>query len=348
MTPCKRGEEANELSFLSLGLAPQLCETCELLNWHKPFSIQAQAIPVALQGKDIIGLAETGSGKTGSFALPVLHFLLEKPQVCFCLVLTPTRELAFQIAEQFNALGSSIGVKTAVIVGGVNMVEQAITLAKGPHVVVATPGRLVDHLENTKGFTLKKLKFLVLDEADRMLTLDFGEDLNKIISVIPKERRTFLYSATMTEKVAKLQKASLKNPVKIQVSTKYQTVAKLIQNYMFMPAKRKDVYLTWLINESSGNSIMVFVSTCATAQRLALMLNNLGLPAIPLHGNLSQPKRLGALNKFKSSGSSVLIATDVASRGLDIPDVDLVINYDVPLHSKDYIHRVGRTARAGK
>ncbi|KAK2101326.1 putative ATP-dependent RNA helicase ddx47 [Saguinus oedipus] len=274
--------------------------------------------------RDIIGLAETGSGKTGAFALPILNALLETPQRLFALVLTPTRELAFQISEQFEALGSSIGVQSA------------------------TPGRLIDHLENTKGFNLRALKYLVMDEADRILNMDFETEVDKILKVIPRDRKTFLFSATMTKKVQKLQRAALKNPVKCAVSSKYQTVEKLQQYYIFIPSKFKDTYLVYILNELAGNSFMIFCSTCNNTQRTALLLRNLGFTAIPLHGQMSQSKRLGSLNKFKAKARSILLATDVASRGLDIPHVDVVVNFDIPTHSKDYIHRVGRTARAGR
>ncbi|XP_077992451.1 putative ATP-dependent RNA helicase DDX47 [Glandiceps talaboti] len=338
----------SSVTFESLGVVSSLCEACEQLKWKHPTKIQREALPVAFEGKDVIGLAETGSGKTAAFALPILQDLLEHPQRLFALVLTPTRELAFQISEQFEALGSTIGVKCVVIVGGIDMMSQSLQLAKKPHIVIATPGRLVDHLENTKGFNLRALKYLVMDEADRILNMDFETEVQKILKVIPKERRTYLYSATMTKKVAKLQRASLSNPVKVEVSTKYQTVEKLQQSYLFIPSKYKDVYLVYILNELAGNSFMVFCSTCNNTQRVALMLRNLGLTAVPLHGQMSQNKRLGMLNKFKSKSRSILIATDVASRGLDIPHVDVVINFDIPTHSKDYIHRVGRTARAGR
>lgn len=336
------------VTFKSLGILDVLCEACERLQWKIPSKIQQEAIPVALKGNDVIGLAETGSGKTGAFAIPILQALLEKPQRLFALVLTPTRELAFQIGEQFEALGSSIGLKVSIIVGGIDMVTQALTLAKKPHIIVATPGRLVDHLENTKGFTLKSLQYLVMDEADRILNMDFGVEIDKILKVIPRERRTMLFSATMTKKVAKLQRASLHDPVMVEVSNKYQTVDKLLQYYTFIPLKFKEAYLVYILNELAGNSFIIFCSTCATTMKTALLLRNLGFTAIPLHGQMSQAKRLGSLNKFKSKDRSILIATDVASRGLDIPHVDVVVNYDIPTHSKDYIHRVGRTARAGR
>ncbi|XP_018322169.1 probable ATP-dependent RNA helicase DDX47 [Agrilus planipennis] len=341
-------DKKEEKTWEDLGLVDVLCKTCEQLKWKTPTKIQKESIPLALQGKDVIGLAETGSGKTAAFALPILQSLLENPQRYFALVLTPTRELAFQISEQFEALGSNIGVKCAVIVGGMDMMSQALVLAKKPHILIATPGRLIDHLENTKGFNLKPLKYLVMDEADRILNMDFEVEVNKILKVIPRERRTMLFSATMTKKVRKLQRASLQDPVKVEVSTKYQTVDKLQQYYIFLPVKFKDVYLVHILNEMAGNSFMIFCSTCNNTIRTALMLRNLGFTAVPLHGQMNQNKRLAALTKFKAKSRSILISTDVASRGLDIPHVDVVINFDIPTHSKDYIHRVGRTARAGR
>ncbi|CAJ0758240.1 15709_t:CDS:10 [Entrophospora sp. SA101] len=271
------------------GVLEELCKACEQLNYKTPTAIQTEAIPWALQGRDIIGLAQTGSGKTAAFALPILQALWEAPQGLFACVLAPTRELAYQISETFESLGSVIGVRCVVIIGGMDMMTQAIALSKKPHIIIATPGRLQDHLENTKGFSLRNLKYLVMDEADKLLDMDFGPIIDKLLKVIPKERNTYLFSATMTTKVAKLQRASLNNPVKIEVSSK----------------------------------------TCNDTQRLALLLRNLGFPAIPLHGQLSQANRLGSLNKFKAGNRNILVATDVAS-------------------SKDYIHRVGRTARAGR
>ena len=286
--------------------------------------------------------------KDGSVAIPIIESLLRKPQRMYALVLAPTRELAFQISEQFEALGSKIDLKTVTIVGGVDMTAQAVSIARRPHVIVATPGRLVDHLEHTKGFSLQTFKFLVLDEADRMLGLDFEKEIDVILQSMPRERRTYLFSATMTNKVKKLQRAALANPVKVQVNSKYTTVKTLIQNYIFIPEKYKDCYLAYILNEFSGQTGLVFVRTCAECQRVALLLRNLGFKAVCLHGKMTQPKRLAALQKFKSGSRNVLIATDVASRGLDIPSVDIVLNFSIPSNAKDYVHRVGRTARAGR
>eukprot|EP00934_Nitzschia_sp_Nitz4_P008877 Nitzschia sp. Nitz4//scaffold252_size28738//21085//22617//NITZ4_008100-RA/size28738-processed-gene-0.29-mRNA-1//-1//CDS//3329544278//8867//frame0 len=339
-----------ETSFASLGVCEPLQKALQTMGWTTATNIQAQVLPDALKGRDIIGLAETGSGKTGAFCLPVLQELLNNPVrgAVFAVMLAPTRELAFQIHQVVEGLGQIMGATSVCIVGGVPMTQQSIALGRNPHIVVATPGRLLDHLTNTKGFHLRQLRYLVLDEADRMLSLDFEQELNELLQVIPEDRRTFLFSATMTSKVQKLQRACLKDPVKVEVSTKFQTPKQLLQSYLFIPAKYKDCYLTYLINEHAGQSILVFGATCNNVQRLALMLRNLGFPAICLHGQMTQPKRLGALTKFTSGARSILICTDVASRGLDIPQVDVVINFDLPGHGKDYIHRVGRTARAGK
>ncbi|KAJ1663653.1 ribosomal RNA processing protein [Coemansia sp. RSA 1813] len=346
--PAATSSDTQKTTFADIGIMKQLCEACDKLGFKTPTEIQAKSIPWALQGRDVIGLAQTGSGKTAAFALPILQALWETPTPLFACVMAPTRELAYQISETFEALGSGIGARCAVIVGGMDMISQQIALSKKPHVVVCTPGRLQDHLENTKGFSLRTLKYLVMDEADRLLDMDFGPKIDQILKVIPRERNTFLFSATMTTKVAKLQRASLSNPVKVEVSAKYSTVDKLLQYYMFFPFKHKDCYLVWLMNEMAGQSAIVFARTCNEVLRMALLLRNLGIEAIPLHGQLSMDKRLGALNKFKSGARKVLVATDVASRGLDIPAVDLVVNYDIPTFSKDYIHRVGRTARAGR
>lgn len=331
------------------GIVDSLCEACESLNYKYPTPIQEKSIPVALTNRDIIGLAETGSGKTAAFALPILQALLDKPQPFFSLVLAPTRELAHQIGQSFEALGSLISLRCAVIVGGLDMVPQAVALGKKPHVIVATPGRLVDHLEKTKGFSLRTLKYLVMDEADRLLDMDFGPAIDKLLKFIPRERRTYLFSATLSSKVESLQRASLRDPIRVSVSSnKYQTVSTLLQHLLFIPQTRKDTYLVYLLNEFAGKSTIIFTRTVWETQRTAVLLRTLGFGAIPLHGQLSQSARLGALNKFRSGNREILVATDVAARGLDIPKVDVVLNYDLPQDSKTYIHRVGRTARAGK
>ena len=326
--------------WAALGLRRELCEAAAAVGWSAPTLIQRRAIPLALAPRDVIGLAETGSGKTGAFALPLLHSLLLAPQRLFAVVLAPTRELAYQIHEVFEALGRAIGLSAACVVGGIDMMAQALALAKRPHVIVATPGRLVDHLEHTKGFSLRATKRLVIDEADRMLSMDFEEELDKLLLAMPAAadgRATFLFSATMTSKVAKLQRASLHRPAKVDAkpaagekeagdgadggrdaaaggeprpaaadgegegSAKFVMPQGLVQQYLFLPAKHKDCYLVHTLNEFEGQPTLVFASTCAGAQRLALLLRGLGLGAGCLHGKMSQPKRLGALNAFKAA-----------------------------------------------
>jgi ATP-dependent RNA helicase DDX47/RRP3 len=296
----------------------------------------------------VLGFAATGSGKTAAFAIPVLQALYENPSPLFCCVLSPTRELAHQIAEQFTALGSAMGVRCVVITGGENSMQQSLALSKKPHVIVATPGRLLDHLEKTKGFSLRTLKFLVLDEADRLLDMDFKEPISRILSIIPKERRTFLFSATPSKEVESLQRASLSNPIRVSVSNRITTVETLLEYYVFLPLKNKDATLIHLLNEFSGKSVIVFVNTKDEGVRLPILCDSLGFKAIPINGNMAQSQRLGSLTKFKAGECNILVATNVAARGLDIPSVDVVINYSVPDNKDDYIHRVGRTARAGR
>lgn len=335
-------------SFKELGVIDILADACETLKFKTPSPIQEQSIPYALEGRDIMGFAATGSGKTAAFALPVLQALYENPQPLFCCVLSPTRELAHQTAQQFQALGSTMGVKTTVIIGGEDQMQQAVALSKKPHIIVATPGRLLDHLEKTKGFNLRYLKYLVLDEADRLLDMDFKEPINKILAVIPKDRHTYLFSATPSKEIEQLQRASLRNPVRVQVSNKITTVDTLLEYYLFTPLKHKDATLVYILNELAGKSIIVFVNTKDEGTRIPLMLETLKFSVVPINGNMSQSARLGALNKFRAGNKSILVATNVAARGLDIPQVDVVINYSVPDNAAEYVHRVGRTARAGR
>lgn len=250
-------------SFKEMGVCEELCEILDKLGYKHPSKIQKETLPYALQGRDLIGLAETGSGKTAAFGIPIIQkLLLEEPRPFYACILAPTRELCLQINHHLEALGSAIGLKTCVLVGGLDHVSQAIALSKNPHIVIGTPGRIIDHLSHTKGFNLKHLKFLVFDEADRLLDFDFEKEIHQLLSVIPKNRTTFLFSATMTSKVHKLQKASLVDPVKIEVNSKYTTVNTLVQNYIFLPLKYKETYLAYLINQHAGSTIIIFVATC--------------------------------------------------------------------------------------
>jgi len=239
-----------------------------------------------------------------------------------------------------------MSVRCTLLIGGVEMISQAIALAKKPHVVVATRGHLIDHLKNTKGFSLRQLKYLVLNEADRLLDLSFGPVLDKLLKVLPK-RTIYLFSATMSSKVESLQRASLSNPIRVSASTNHQTVSTLLQSYTFIPHKYKDNHLVYILNERMGKTAIMFTRTINETQRISILLWTLGFSPIPIHGQLSQTARLGALNEFGDRSRDLLIATDNAARGLDIPSVDLILDYDLPHNSKTYIHRVGRIARAG-
>lgn len=335
-------------SFSDLGLNEEILDRLEELGYKTPTDIQRLTIPLLMESKDVIGLAQTGSGKTLAFLLPLIQALLTNKQDYYGLILAPTRELALQISDQLNKLIDVADLKTCTILGGVNTVKQALKLAQRPHIIVSTPGRICDHLQNTKGFHLKRLKYLVLDEADKLVDLDFDGSMDIILKMINKDRTTAMFSATITSKIKELEKVSLRNPTKIKAD-KEQTVSTLQQYYAFMPYKFKELYLANIITKTNGNeSVIVFVRSCEQSKKISYMINQLGVKATYTNGKLKMQNRLVQLNKFKSENTRVIIATDVAARGLDIAHVDLVINYDIPTSSKTYIHRVGRTARAGK
>ncbi|XP_013395640.1 probable ATP-dependent RNA helicase DDX49 [Lingula anatina] len=344
--------DTRDVNFSDLGLSLWLSTQCKAVGLGNPTPIQFNCIPAILKGQDCIGCAKTGSGKTAAFALPILQKLAEDPFGIFALIITPTRELAFQIAEQFQVLGKPIGIRVVTITGGLDMMQQGLDITERPHIVISTPGRLADHLESCKTFSLKKIKFLVLDEADRLLEDDFGEQLQVIFSALPQKRQTLLFSATITETLKQLQEVAMNKPFSWQSSSEVITVEQLDQRYVLMSADVKDAYLIHILtkytSENDKSSIMIFTNTCKYCQILAMMCRELGLPCVAIHSMLPQKQRLAALAKFKSNQVKVLIATDVASRGLDIPTVDLIINHNVPTRPKDYVHRVGRTARAGR
>ncbi|XP_025066056.1 probable ATP-dependent RNA helicase DDX49 isoform X2 [Alligator sinensis] len=339
--------------FGALGLAAWLAEQARRLGMVRPSAVQAACITPALQGRDCMGCAKTGSGKTAAFVLPVLQKLSEDPYGIFCLVLTPTRELAYQIAEQFRVLGKPLGLKDCIVVGGMDMVAQALELSRKPHVVIATPGRLADHLRSSNTFSLKKIKFLVLDEADRLLEqgcTDFTKDLEVILGAVPANRQTLLFSATLTETLNELKSLAMNKPFFWESLAEVRTVEELDQRYLLVPERVKDAYLVHLIqtfqDEHEDWSIMIFTSTCKDCQILNMMLKKFNFPSVALHSMMKQKQRFAALARFKSSVFKILIATDVAARGLDIPTVQVVINHNTPGLPKIYIHRVGRTARA--
>ncbi|XP_060817748.1 probable ATP-dependent RNA helicase DDX49 [Bombus pascuorum] len=342
------------MSFAALNLSSWLVQQCNFMGLKCPTPIQENCIPKILAGDDCIGCAKTGSGKTLAFALPILQKLSEDPYGIFALVLTPTRELAFQIADQFSAIGKSIGLKKCVIVGGMDMVVQGLELSKHPHIVVATPGRLADHLESCNTFSLKQIKFLVLDEADRLLEGHFDGQLKTIFEALPKRKQMLLFSATMTDTLDKVKHiASSKAFIwESKDESGVATVKELDQRYVLCPSDVRDSFLvetirTFRANNKDG-SIMIFTDTCKHCQVLSMTLNDVGFTNVALHAMIKQKDRLAALTQFKSNHAKILIATDVAARGLDIPTVELVINHIIPNVTKEYIHRVGRTARAGK
>ncbi|XP_023255395.1 probable ATP-dependent RNA helicase DDX49 [Seriola lalandi dorsalis] len=341
--------------FSSLGLSDWLIKQCKQLGINKPTAVQENCMPAILEGRDCMGCAKTGSGKTAAFVLPVLQKLSEDPYGIFCLVLTPTRELAYQIAEQFRVLGKPLGLRDCIIVGGMDMVSQALELSNQPHVVVATPGRLADHIRSSNTFSMSKIQFLILDEADRLLEqgcTDFTKDLEVIMGILPAKRQTLLFSATLTDTLQELKKIAMNKPFFWESKSETRTVEELDQRYILTPEKVKDAYLVHLIqtftDEHDDWSIIIFTNTCKNCQILTMMLREFNFPTISLHSMMKQKQRFANLAKFKASVYKILIATDVASRGLDIPTVQVVINHNTPGLPKIYIHRVGRTARAGR
>ncbi|KAL5543721.1 hypothetical protein UlMin_007505 [Ulmus minor] len=340
-------------TFEELGLGDWAVKTCKELGMRKPTAVQAHCIPKILAGRDVIGLAQTGSGKTAAFALPILQRLAEDRFGVFALVITPTRELAYQLAEQFRALGSCLRLRCSVIVGGMDMLTQTKSLISRPHVVIATPGRIKVLLENNPDVpaVFSRTKFLVLDEADRVLDVGFEEELRVVFQSLPKNRQTLLFSATMTSNLEKLLEVSANKAYFYEAYEGFKTVGTLKEQYLLVPRDVKDVYLSHVVSKMNNmgiRSAIIFVSTLRSCQLLSLLLEELGHDAAALHSMKSQALRLSALHRFKSGQAPILIATDIASRGLDIPTVDLVINYDIPRFPRDYVHRVGRTARAGR
>ncbi|KAL6108178.1 probable ATP-dependent RNA helicase DDX49 [Pungitius pungitius] len=341
--------------FASLGLSDWLVKQCKQLGINKPTPVQENCMPAILEGRDCMGCAKTGSGKTAAFVLPVVQKLSEDPYGIFCLVLTPTRELAYQIAEQFRVLGKPLGLRDCIVVGGMDMVGQALELSNQPHVVVATPGRLADHIRSSNTVRMNKIQFLILDEADRLLEqgcADFTKDLETILNSLPAKRQTLLFSATLTDTLHELKNIAMNKPFLWESTSETRTVDELDQRYILTPEKVKDAYLVHLIqkftDEHDDWSIMIFTKTCKDCQVLTMMLREFQFHAISLHSMMKQKQRFANLAKFKASVFKILVATDVASRGLDIPTVQVVINHNTPGLPKTYIHRVGRTARAGR
>ncbi|KAL5272170.1 hypothetical protein ACHWQZ_G000409 [Mnemiopsis leidyi] len=338
----------DERQFETLGLKTWLVQQCKGLGMKQPTLVQSNCVPAIMEGKDCIGCAKTGSGKTAAFALPILDKLSDDPYGIFALVLTPTRELAFQIKDQFVALGAHINTRVSVVVGGMDMLTQSIELSRTPHIVIATPGRLADHINSGDGLKLKKVKFLVLDEADRLLEPCFQSDLGAVFAELPKQRQTLLFSATLTETIEQLKSLSSTPPHVYCAPSDVATVETLKQHYMLVPELMRNTALAHTLQTHVQDSTcIVFTHSCKSAQILTIGLKKIGFPCTALHSVMNQNARLSSLAKFKCGVVKILVATDVASRGLDIPTVAYVINYNTPSAPTDYIHRVGRTARAG-
>lgn len=340
------------MSFDSLGLRAELVTAVSKKGYTTPTSIQSQSIPLILEGRDLMGGAQTGTGKTASFTLPVLQRLMEsgdaktKAGKVRALVLTPTRELAAQVAESVKDYGQNLPLSSFVIFGGVNINPQKQKLRKGVDILVATPGRLLDHVsQNT--VDLSSVEILILDEADRMLDMGFIRDIRKVLALLPKQKQTLLFSATFSNDIKKLSSGLLNNPALVEVA-KENSASELISQVVHpVDKKRKRELLSFLIGSNDWKQVLVFTRTKHGANKLSEQLNKDGITAAAIHGNKSQGARTKALANFKSNDIRVLVATDIAARGLDIDQLPHVINFELPNVPEDYVHRIGRTGRAG-
>jgi superfamily II DNA/RNA helicase len=332
-------------NFEGFGLNAMLADSLARMNYAVPTPIQAQAIPPALQGRDIMGTAQTGTGKTAAFAIPLVQALLSSPQGS-ALVMTPTRELGKQIMDiMHQLLGPKSPIKTAFLIGGEPMGKQFSQLNRRPRLIVGTPGRINDHLER-RSLSLQDTRFLVLDETDRMLDMGFSVQIDRILKYMPAKRQTLMFSATLPANILKLSEQYLQNPERIAVGSTVTPVQNIKQDVIHIASDKKYNELIHQLNEREG-SIIVFVKTKYGTERLAKRLNNEALRADAIHGDLRQNRREKVIRQFREKKYRILVATDVAARGLDIPHIAHVINYDLPQVPEDYIHRIGRTARAG-
>ncbi|MBI4456721.1 MAG: DEAD/DEAH box helicase [Acidobacteria bacterium] len=330
--------------FSALGIAPALLETLARLRYVIPTPIQQQAIPVAVQGKDVVGIAQTGTGKTLAFGIPMIQRLAAQAEGRGLVVL-PTRELALQVDEALRRTGQSLGIRTAVLIGGVAQGPQVQALARNPHIIVATPGRLIDHL-NQKKLKLDTVRIVVLDEADRMLDMGFAPQIQKILCALPSKRQTMLFSATMPPAIMKMATAHMKLPIRVEIAPAGTPPERVTQEIFIIHKVAKNRLLAKLLEQYSSTTL-IFTRTKHTATRLVRAVRAMGHSAAEIHSNRSLGQRRDALDGFKSGRYRVLVATDIASRGIDVLGIALVVNYDLPNSSEDYVHRIGRTARAG-
>jgi ATP-dependent RNA helicase RhlE len=340
------------MTFTTLGLIPELLKALEEKGYLAPTTIQSQAIPCVLSGGDLLAGSQTGTGKTAGFTLPLLQLLMKKgqvgsPVITRALILTPTRELASQVEECVRELGKHLPLRSAVIFGGVNIKSQVKHLRKGVDIIVATPGRLLD-LVQQKFVDLSHVEILVLDEADRMLDMGFLPDIRRILKLLPQKRQNLLFSATFSQDIKKLANDLLDAPKMIEATRPNTTAEAITQVIHPVDSKRKSELLSHLIKTYSWKQVLVFMRTKHSANRLAVKLANDGITSMAIHGNKSQNARSTALEQFKNGTIRVLVATDIAARGLDIDQLPHVVNFDLPNVPEDYVHRIGRTGRAGK
>jgi len=345
---------AASIRFEDFGLSPDILQALADQGYVHPTPIQAEAIPVVLQGRDVMGAAQTGTGKTAGFSLPIIQLLLAHASNSAsparhpvrALILTPTRELADQVADNVKAYSRHTPLRATVVFGGVDMAPQTAALRAGVEIVIATPGRLLDHVQQ-KTINLSQTQILVMDEADRMLDMGFLPDLQRIINLLPKQRQNLMFSATFSPEIKKLAASFLNDPVTIEVARSNATAERVTQTvYKVNEDDKRDAVLH-LIRGRDLKQILVFSNTKIGASRLARHLEQEGVKASAIHGDKTQNERMAALEAFKNGGVDVLVATDVAARGLDISDLPCVINYDLPYNAEDYVHRIGRTGRAG-
>ena len=341
-------------SFSQLSLAPALARAVAEMGYESMTPIQAQAIPVVLQGRDVMGAAQTGTGKTAAFSLPLLQRMMKHENASTsparhpvrALVLLPTRELADQVAQQVKLYAKYTHLRSAVVFGGMDMKPQTLELKAGVEVLVATPGRLLDHIE-AKNCVLNQVEYVVLDEADRMLDIGFLPDLQRILSYLPKQRTTLLFSATFSPEIKRLASSYLQDPVTIEVARANATASTVEQRFIGVPDEDKRRAIHHVLRERGIKQAFIFVNSKLGCARLARSLEREGLKTAALHGDKSQDERLKALDAFKNGAVDLLVCTDVAARGLDIKDVPAVFNFDLPFNAEDYVHRIGRTGRAG-
>jgi ATP-dependent RNA helicase RhlE len=340
-----------QTTFQALGLAEPLLRALEARKFEIPTPIQADSIPPLMEGKDLLGIAQTGSGKTAAFTLPILQHLgsvafRAAPFVTRALILAPTRELAIQIDETVRALSMNMRVRTVVIIGGASRFKQVEQMRRGADIVIGTPGRVCD-LMQTKELQLGAVSQFVLDEADRMLDLGFIKDIRRIVAALPLRRQSCLFSATMPAEVASLANSLLKEPVRVEIARKEETAPKIEQFVHHLPQSGKQSLLLKLLDDPALNRVIVFTRTKHGANKVAGVLENAGIQVNAIHGNKSQPQREKALREFRNGRARVLVATDIAARGIDVTGISHVINFDLPAEPESYVHRIGRTARAG-